>query len=44
MEKNINKDKSITHEYNVLTNLLNPTKHAKLLSLLTNTTGMYEQQ
>ena len=29
MENKINKDKSITHECNVLTNLLNPTKCAE---------------
>ena len=29
MANKINKYKSITHEFNVLNNLLNPTKHAK---------------
>ena len=29
MENNINKDKSIIHECNILTNILNPKKHAK---------------
>ena len=30
MENEINKDKSITHECNVLTNILNPAKSATL--------------
>ena len=43
MANQINNDKSLTHEFNVLSNILNTMKHAKLkYSLLTNNAGLYE--
>ena len=35
MENNINNDKSLTHECNVLSNILNPIKRAKSKTVIT---------
>ena len=43
MENKIKNDESLTHDCNILYNILNPIKRAKSKkSLLANTTRMYE--